>query len=88
MNSARWLALQEVSRAPQASLRDSLRLLSTLRPFRGRLYALLLESLSKEKNARVERLGKVFDAMRADERMAPSAWDIRPWRQVLTLYGR
>lgn len=41
-----------------------------------------------ERNARVERLGKVFDAMRADERIAPSAWDIRPWRQVLTLYGR
>jgi len=80
--------LQEVSQAPQASLGYSLRLLSTLRPFRGSLYDLLLSSLSKEKNARVERLGKVLGAMRADERIDPSAWDMRPWRQVLTIYER
>ena len=80
--------MQAFSRAPQARLEDSLRLLGALRPVEGSLYALILVGLSKEKALRVERVEKVFAAMKADERTAPSMWDIRPWRELLRLYGR
>ncbi len=80
--------LQVVSRAPQARLEDSLRLVGALRPFRGSLYSLLLSGLSEEKSLRVERLAKVCEGMKADDRTAPSAWDVGPWRQLLRLYGR
>lgn len=80
--------MQAVSEAPQARLEDSLRLLGALRPFRGSLYALILSGLSEEGSLRVERVEKVFAAMKADERTAPSAWDTGPWRQLLRLYGR
>lgn len=80
--------VQGLSQLQQARLEDSLKLLGTLRPFRGSLYAVILSGLSEEKSLRVERLGKVSEAMKADERTAPSAWDLGPWCQLLGLYGR
>ncbi|MGH9060129.1 MAG: hypothetical protein ACRDZY_11535, partial [Acidimicrobiales bacterium] len=80
--------LQGVLRNSQASLKQCLKLVRTLRPFGGGLYALLLASLAERKPERVERVGNVFDAMKADERIAPDEWDLGPWRLLLRSYGR
>lgn len=82
------LDVQGLSQCPQARLEDSLRLLGALRPFGGSLCSVILTGLSEERTLRAERLNKVYEAMKADERIAPTAWDLGPWRQLLRLYGR
>jgi hypothetical protein len=80
--------LQGVLRNSQASMKQCLKLVRTLRPFGGGLYALLLASLAERKPERVERVAQVFDAMKADKRIALNEWDLGPWRLLLRSYGR
>ncbi len=69
-------------------MKDCLKLVRALRPFGGSLYALLLAGLAERKPERVQRVAVVFNAMKADQRIAPNDWDLGAWRLLLRSYGR
>ena len=81
-------ALQDVADLQQASLKGCIALLRALPPHGGNLYSVLLARVFKETGFRADRTGIIFGAMQGDARMAPADWDIRPWRQLLSIYGR
>lgn len=81
-------ALQDVAGSQRASLKACIALLRALPPHGGNLYSVLLARVFKETGFRYERTGIIFGAMQGDDRMAPAEWDIRPWRQLLSIYGR
>ena len=72
----------------RASLKGCITLLRALPPHGGNLYSVLLARVFEEPGFRAERAGIIFAAMQGDDRLAPAEWDIRPWRQLLSIYGR
>ena len=81
-------ALQDVAKSQLASLKGCIALLRALPPHGGNLYSVLLAGVFEETGFRSERTGILFTAMQSDDRLAPADWDIRPWRQLLSIYGR
>ena len=81
-------ALQGVASSQRASLKGCIALLRALPPHGGSLYSVLLARVFEETGFRAERAGIIAAAMRGDARLAPAEWDIRPWRQLLSIYGR
>ena len=72
----------------RASLKGCIALLRALPPHGGSLYSVLLARVFEETGFRAERAGIIFAAMQGDDRLAPADWDIQPWRQLLSIYGR
>ena len=86
--SAALHAPQDVASSRRASLKGCIALLRALPPHGGSLYSVLLARVFEETGFRAERAGTIFAAMQGDDRLAPADWDIRPWRQLLSIYGR
>ncbi len=81
-------APQDVASSQRPSLKGCVALLRALPPHGGSLYSVLLARVFEETGFRAERAGIIFAAMHGDDRLAPAEWDIRPWRQLLSIYGR